>query len=232
MIHKIIIKSGLIVLFSAISGVASAQDEIKEKEDVVSEPSDKAPVQPEPSVAEEQPAQEAAMQEPVEEETEEQPVQEAETVPGPEAQELAVMDQSPLVAEPPIQAKNTRKPGRGLIISGWAVFGGGYLISCVNGIMLVGEEDRAWYLFIPVFGSAMYGVHIIDDNTNGDGFDPLIRFVGMLLFIPSIVQITGITLATLGHVKGARWKKQNAVAFAPVGPGGTPGLSISGRFSF
>jgi hypothetical protein len=126
--------------------------------------------------------------------------------------------------------QRVRMPGRGLVIAGWSLFGAGYLISATTGIIMWDSVRYGWFPIIPVVGSAMYGVHLF--SMEGDDAErTAYRMLGVLMFIPSIMQAGGLALAIAGHVRRSRWQREHGeFAFFPIGPQNTPGLSLSGVF--
>lgn len=129
--------------------------------------------------------------------------------------------------------------GRTLMIVGWSAFGGSYLTSMLaGGLMLDDDADAAWWLFVPLFGPAVYGTKFMGYAEDAWIFGPIVYLVGVVFWIEAIIQIGALSLAITGHVLRARSRSQERAAarqqrrrlnFAFVGPAG-PGLTIAGRF--
>ena len=143
-------------------------------------------------------------------------------------------DPTPQEAEPPM-----RTPGRGLRIAGWVTLGVGYFFSAALGIFyILAESENTGFMYIPLVGSAIVGVKTLRDVNDVDWSSEVVRFWGVFLFLPSIVQATGLTLAIIGHARGASAKQDSAMSsrsnfelsLLPSGPSGEPGLTLSGRF--
>ncbi|MCP4600729.1 MAG: hypothetical protein GY847_09385 [Proteobacteria bacterium] len=123
-----------------------------------------------------------------------------------------------------------RVPGRGLRIAGASVLGAGYGASLIMGLFMIdlSESDGAYYC-IPLVGG-----YIMGGKVAGDVGDEGEVSIFMLASFPSIVQTAGLFVLIAGIIKGKRWKNKHPNAtiasFVPVGPNGTPGLSVSGHF--
>ncbi|MDJ0764794.1 MAG: hypothetical protein QNJ97_17570 [Myxococcota bacterium] len=159
------------------------------------------------------------------------------TAPAPDTAAPATHPQPPTAPAAPApepQWRRTVKPGRGLRISGYAMLGSGYLVSIMLGTLLGSDFVHSWYLYIPVIGSFMYGVDVIrrsDEESEYESEGAALRSLGILLWTPSLLQIAGAALAIAGHVRGAGWQNDTvAVTWAPMGPNGSLGLSLGGRF--
>ncbi|MCP4604170.1 MAG: hypothetical protein GY847_27225 [Proteobacteria bacterium] len=155
-----------------------------------------------------------------------------------------------LPASPPAlyQPAMSRNPGRGLRIAGFSTLGGGYGSSLIMA-MIASGSDEGNFFYIPVVGSFIAGAKVVDDIVGFADSGPALGLF-ILIGLPSITQLTGIALLTAGIVKNKKWKRRSrafsyrvvsadtdnkakkdmTVSMVPVGPGGSPGLSLSGRF--
>lgn len=158
---------------------------------------------------------------------------EGEPVPAPSAEGWSWRATPP---PPPVGTVDGRyvgtKPDKGLAIAGWIMFGAGYLGSCVIGAVLSTEDvEKGWYEFVPIGGPVAFGVTVGREiYSEADELFVIGLLVGLLTSLPGLVQATGVILASVGHSRVAKWRRENQVAIIPVGPGGGLGLSMGGRF--
>lgn len=121
---------------------------------------------------------------------------------------------SPMMEGPmrgPFPARR-RRPGLGLTIAGWSVFGGTYLISMIVGAATLADgAENTWSLFLPVIGPIVEAGFLF---ANYD--EDLVAPIAVLLFIDALAQIAGVALGTLGLVR--RHRAQEAAADAEAGP--------------
>lgn len=147
---------------------------------------------------------------------------------------------APVVVAPPVQPA-PRQSRRNLIltISGWSAFGLAYVASVVVGGALVAEgATLGWSWFVPVVGPAIFGSNLIGLGASSGGLGYILGvFVGVLCWVPSLVQAAGVILGSIGAAGMARERREAAaatrglqLAFSPVGPSDGPGLSVVGRF--
>ncbi len=132
------------------------------------------------------------------------------------------------VEPPPFPNRNQRIPGHRLHNVGWILLGAGYGLSLVMGATFAGERPYGTHLFIPVAGPVIFSVPVFSESESVGG-----RILGLLSLTPSMLQVVGLTLAVVGHVKESKWKdwqRENMISFSPIGPNGSAGLSISGWF--
>lgn len=133
------------------------------------------------------------------------------------------------VAAGPAESPRVQVPGRGLRIAGSSVLAGGYGASAIVGIALLdlGLDEGGFYL-IPLVGGFIMGGTLASESSDGK----LGSF--LLASFPSIVQTTGLLILIAGLRKEHKWKKERegvtASSFVPVGPAGSAGLSVAGRF--
>ena len=153
------------------------------------------------------------------------------------------LDPSPeKVSEQVNETKLFPREGRKLRIAGGAVLGGGYLVSAIIGTIFLAKSDRAGgYFYIPLAGSAVYGIDLAADGFSSGGFGVLEGIIGILTTLPSLAQITGTSLLIAGIVKGYRARRggentpgsyeiKPRMALSPCGPEWQPGFTFSYLF--
>jgi hypothetical protein len=148
------------------------------------------------------------------------------------AKEIVGASQGPGVADVDTEAPSARRtkiPGRGLARAGWVVLGAGYLVSGLMGIVIGAQIDIGYYSLIPLAGPAIFGGLLIEDSY--DGYEKIVLTFGILFMLPSLVQLIGLVLATVGHTRMSKWKKKTeSASFTLLGPRGTPGFCLGARF--
>lgn len=99
----------------------------------------------------------------------------------------------------PFQARR-RRPGLGLTIAGWSVFGGTYLISMIAGAATLADgAENTWSLFLPIIGPIVEASFLFA-NYGGEVIAP----VAILLFLDALAQIAGVAMGTVGLVRRHR----------------------------
>jgi hypothetical protein len=144
------------------------------------------------------------------------------------AQQQAQLLQPGQLGQPMYRPQRRRRPGLGLMITGWSVFGGTYLISLMAAAATTAEgSDDAWPLFIPAIGPVIGASRFFQNDWD----TPL----AILCLFNAVVQLTGLSLLIIGHLRRRRARNSDdpnprLISVVPTGPAGSAGLSIGGLF--
>lgn len=128
------------------------------------------------------------------------------------------------------QPRRQRRPGHGLRVGGWILLGSGYGLSLMMGMIgMIIEPEIMWPMLLPLVGPAVSGTIVLVDGYEEE------MVLGIMGWLMSAVQIAGLTMAIVGHVRGRRARENEAsrrtFAITPVaGPNGMMGLSAIGSF--
>ena len=163
-------------------------------------------------------------------------------MPAPESA-TAAQASTPIVASTaaPDPTPRRRSPGRGLRISGWALTGFFYGSALLVGMIVwpagAAAESRVvadfgWKLMIPVVGPALAAATTWHGPDAAAGNAVILNFP---FWIWTFCQVAGVVLLGVGYGRRppgeqAATGRRVALAFAPAGPGGTPGVSVGGWF--
>ncbi len=144
------------------------------------------------------------------------------------------------IREERLEARRIAKlSGRPLIISGAIALGVGYIVSFTVGGVLAfdANEDGAAFMLIPFVGNPIYMAILLGEEADRRAEDEYYSerpmfFISLALLIPTIAQVTGLSLLIAGLVKRSRYKKQQtpAVSVAPFVSPDVRGLSLSMAF--
>jgi MFS family permease len=157
--------------------------------------------------------------------------------PVPQAQ-IAVPPQS--LGPDPMAIRQARRVGRGFRLAGWLTFGTTYVLSLST--MAFGEEYTI-PAFVPLIGPLISGALLLSNSYVCD-WDMCyesddMRTIGGLSIFLSIAQITGFTLAMVGHGRRRRARRallmggssrERHIAVMPTSSRDGVGLAVSGMF--
>ena len=147
----------------------------------------------------------------------------------PQKVSLKVPEKADEFEEGDWEIKKDRIPGRAFRIAGWIALGAGCLASIIIATYCsVNGYDNGEYAYIPIVGSIIHLHKDVDEP--GDYFGGV--FAGFMTLIPTFVQVTGFGFLIAGYAKRAKYNRMNSsaesrarVAFVPVGPKGSLGLT-------
>lgn len=129
-----------------------------------------------------------------------------------------------------------------LITPGWATFGAGYvasLLSMIVAFALYEAPPEAATLAIPLVGPIIAGTLLLSDGFSRSllgATDTLLIVAGVFCYIFAAIELLGVTLAIIGHVrdyqKATRPKKRAQLEWrmSPWFNREAAGLVVSGRF--